>query len=222
MGGFVAIFWHILEAITFASSCSIDAFTASFAYGSNNIKIPWFSNQVINVICSFILGLSLLAGSVVQRFLPHWLTVTLCFTILFALGVSKLLDSVIKSIIRRHHAKSKKNLSKEVRFSMFHLSFILHLYADPEEADVDASKSISPKEAVALAVSLSLDGIAVGFGAALGNLNIMMVILASLVTDVIAVWLGSYLGSKLARKLPFNVSWVSGVILIVLAFLKLF
>jgi len=76
------------------------------------------------------------------------------------------LDSFTKAIIRKN-----TNLNKKIKFSFFNINFILTLYADPEKADVDFSKTLSPKESVALAISLSFDGLAVGFGAVMGNVN---------------------------------------------------
>ena len=49
-----------LEAITIALTCSVDAFAASFAYGTNKIKIPFISHQIINSICCGVLGVSLI------------------------------------------------------------------------------------------------------------------------------------------------------------------
>jgi len=218
----VAIFFVILESMFLASSCSLDAFTASFAYGTKGVKIPFLSNQIINLICSSIFGISLWIGSAVRQYLPGWLTIGVAFTILFVIGLMKLLDSITKSIIRRHNQRNKDDLSREVKFTLFNFRFILNLYANPENADVNENKVISPAEAALLAVSLSLDGIAVGFGAALGNVNILAAFLISLVTDMLAVFVGCWLGNKLSRKLPFNMSWLSGVILMGLAVSKLF
>lgn len=207
----------ILEAIILASALSLDAFVASFAYGSRKIKIPFKSVQIINLICSAITGLSLLVGTILRQYIPNWLTVTISFIILFVLGIVKLLDSITKSIIRKHN-----NLNKELEFSLFNFKFILNLYANPEDADIDGSKTLSPVEAASLAIALSLDGITVGLGAALGNINGWAVFISSLITGTIAVLLGSFIGNKIAGKTSFNLSWLSGVILIVLAFLKLF
>lgn len=206
----------IMEAAALACMLSLDAFVASFAYGSNRIKIPFSSVQIINIICAATLGLSLLAGSFIQQYIPPALTTAICFTILFILGIMKLLDYLTKSIIRNH-----SGISREIKFSMLNFRFILSLYADPERADVDASKVISPAEAASLAVALSLDGIAVGFAAAFGNVNGPAVVISALVMGMLAVLLGCRLGNKLARSLKFNLSWVSGVFLIALAFLKL-
>lgn len=207
----------VSEAAVIAFALSIDAFVASFSYGSNRIKMPFLSVQIINLVCGVILGLSLFAGHFFQQYIPASLTTMLSFGILFVLGIIKILDSTIKSLIRKY-----TGLKKEIRFSMLSLKFIFSIYADPEQADADCSKRISPVEAVSLAVALSLDGAAVGFGAALGNANVLAVFLCSLVTDTAALMLGSYVGNKLAGKLPFNVSWLSGFLLIVLALFRLY
>lgn len=205
------------EAMMLASALSLDAFVASLAYGSKKIKIPFKSVQVINLICSAITGLSLLAGTILRQYIPDWLTVAISFSILLILGIIKLLDSITKSIIRK-----RNNLNKEIKFSLFNFKFILNLYANPEDADIDDSKTLSSAEASSLAIALSLDGITVGLGAAIGNANGLAVFICSLVTNMAAVLLGSLIGNKIAGKTSFNLSWLSGIALIILAFSKLF
>ena len=206
----------MVAAAAIALSCSVDAFSASFAYGGGKIKIPMLSNHIINLTCSLVLGASLLAGTLVRPFLPEMLTVWISFGILFILGSIKLLDSITKSIIRKY-----SGINRQIKFSMFNFKFILSLYANPEKADVDASRSISPGEAAALAVSLSLDGIGVGFGAALGSVSVWMVIAASLLFNMIAISSGCFLGERVSRRVPFNASWIGGAILIAMAFVGL-
>jgi len=205
----------IIEALILASALSADAFVASFAYGSNKIKIPAVSVHIINIICSVILGISLLIGTMVRAYIPGFLTTAICFTILFLLGLAKLFDSITKSIIRKN-----SNLNGQFKFSMFNFKFVLSLYADPQAADIDRSKTISPSEAAALAVALSLDGLAVGFGAALVDINGWAVFICSLITGFIALISGAYLGNRIAHRLRFNISWISGIVLIILAFMK--
>lgn len=45
-----SLVYIIFEAVILASALSIDAFVACFAYGSKNIKIPFTSVQVINIV----------------------------------------------------------------------------------------------------------------------------------------------------------------------------
>lgn len=209
-------FAALFEAAVLASSLSVDAFTAGFAYGSKKIKIPMLSVQVINLICSVITGLSLCFGAILRPWLPEGLALGLAFAILFVMGLTKLLDSFAKSVIRKH-----VRLDKKLHFSLYNIKFLLNIYADPEEADADVSGNISPAEAAALAVSLSLDGVAVGFGAALAQVNGWAVFVWSLVTNMAAIVAGRYIGQKIADTLPFNISWISGAVLIGLALGKL-
>ena len=206
----------ILEPLVLVTALSVDAFVASFAYGTNQIKIPFRSVAVISGICSAILGVSLFLGSLVRPFMPEHLAGVLCFSILFLLGIAKLCDSAIKSLIRR-----SQGIHKKISFSAMHLRFILDVYANPENADSDCSKSLSAVEAAPLAIALSLDGLAVGFGAALSEAAPLRAVLFSLVANVIAVSAGCLTGNKVAEKIPLDLSWVSGLLLMVLAFLKL-
>lgn len=188
------------EAALIASSLSLDALVASFAYGCNKIKIPISSTIIITFVCSAILGVSLLLGVLIRPFIPDNVTMWVSFGILFTLGIIKLFDSFMKKLIRKHSSIN-----------------ILKLYADPEEADADFSKEISPKEAVSLAVALSLDGLAVGFGAVLGSVNATSVFTISIVANFIAILLGCRVGNKIAKCTAIDLSWLSGVILIFLA-----
>jgi len=208
--------FYIFGAAAVALSLALDAFAVAFAYGCKKINIPPLSAYIINLVCTATTALSFLFGAAVANFIPAGVATAISFTVLFIIGSVKLLDSITKSIIRKH-----TELSKEIKLSLFNFKFILHLYADPEAADVDVSKSISTREAVALAVSVSLDGFAVGFGAALLGFNGWLVVLFCLLANGAALWFGGKIGNKAAAKLKFNISWLAGTVLIVLAFAQL-
>lgn len=205
-----------MEALILASAISMDAFVASFAYGSKQIKIPQASVWVINGICAGIFGASLVLGALVRPLLPELLTRLACFSILFLLGLVKLLDGIVKTLIRR-----AGRLRRDLNFSLFSIHCVLSLYADPEAADVDSSKTISPKEAASLALALSLDGVGVGFGAAVGNVEPWAAFFCALVVNAAAVTFGDWLGNRAAKRLRFHVSWLGGGILMLLAVWKL-
>ena len=210
------ILFTIFEAVLIAIALSTDAFIASFAYGSNKIKIPFSSMQVIAFMCTGILGISLLLGTFLKPYLPGDLLKIGAFLILFILGIIKLMDNIIKSIIHKHAI-----IDKQIKFSFLNINFILNIYADPKEADLDESKTLSPKEALSLAVALSLDSLAAGFGVALGNVNIFAIILCSLIFSMLSIKSGAFIGNKISDKVPFQLSWLSGILLIFLAFLRL-
>jgi putative sporulation protein YtaF len=206
----------ILEAALIAASISLDSFIAGFAYGANKIKISFWCVQIINIITAAMIGVSFLFGSIIKDYIPETVALIASFIILFLLGLAKLLDGVTKSLIKKH-----TDLSHEIKFSMFNFNFILKLYAVPESSDADLSKNISPAEAASMAIALSLDGLAVGLGAALGGVNWLAVILFSLATGMLAIISGRYIGEIAAHKFRFNLSWLGGVVLIALAFSKI-
>lgn len=208
--------YGLTEALILVVALSLDAFAASFAYGTDRIKIPFSSMMVINGICAGMLAASLFLGTMVRAAIPDGVTSVLCFAILLVLGTEKLCDSAVKAYIR-----SGRTVRKKLSFSFLNLNFILRVYADPETADSDASKTLNPREAASLAVALSLDGLAVGLGAAMSNADSIQIVLLSLITDAAAVMGGSWIGNRLSRKTSLNLSWLSGLLLIVLAFLKL-
>jgi len=203
-----------LEALLLSAAVSLDAFAASFAYGASRIRVPLFSAGVLSALCSLLLAVSLLAGNILRPLLPEAFTRAVCFSILFIIGILKLFDSSLKACIRR-----SGGIRKNIRFSISRLRFILNVYADPEEADRDASRTLSPAEAASLAVALSLDGLAAGFGAGLADINLPLTLILSLFMGLFAVICGGWLGNRTAETL--DLSWLGGALLILLALLRL-
>lgn len=207
----------IVQAWVLVMALSVDAFVCSFSYGATKIKIPIKSIVIINIICSSLLAVGLLFGNLIGNYIPGNLTMWISFTILLLLGLSKIFDSTIKRIIRKYNG-----INKDFKFSLFNLGFVLQVYADPEEADIDNSKELSPKEAAPLAIALGIDGLSVGFGVGLAATNAILITGLSFISGVLFVMLGSYLGRKVAQKTDLDLSWLSGAFLIVIAILELF
>lgn len=206
----------IMESLILVTALSLDAFVACFAYGTNKIKIPFTSALVLTTISSLMLTISLALGFIIKPYLPQELTHIICFILLFFLGTTKLFDSSIKAYIRK-----RNGLCKSFTFRAMSLNFILNVYADPEIADKDDSRILSYSEAISLALALSIDGLAVGLGAAIAEVNSLLVIANSLLVGLMAVLLGAYIGKKISEKISLDLSWLSGVLLLILSFMKL-
>ena len=209
-------FLSSIDAILLVVALSMDAFVASFAYGTSKIKIPFKSAIVINVVCSAILGIALFAGSLIGKFIPSIFTTSICFAMLLMLGLAKLFDSTLKALIG-----PGGSLSRNYQFKVSDFRFFLNVCIDSTAADVDNSLVLSPKESFSLALALSLDGLAAGFGTGLVAVNIGQIIIFSLLINMVAILLGCLIGNKVAEKTDLNLSWLSGATLMVLAFLKL-
>lgn len=213
-------FETVPAALLLVSALSLDAFAAAFGYGAGKIKIPFLSTVIVSLICSAFLAAALFAGKAVSGFLSDTARTAICFSMLLLIGLIKLSDSLIKNYIRRH-----KPIDKSFKFRFLSLKFILNVYADPETADADSSKTLSAGEAAALAVALSLDGITAGLGVGFietERRGYLIIIGLSLITGIAAILLGGLIGKKIAQKTPLNLGWLGGVILIGLAISKLF
>ena len=194
-------FLSSFNSILLVGALSIDAFVASFAYATSKIKIPFKSALIINVVSTTILGIALFTGSFVSKFIPSVFTTSIC---------------TLKALIG-----PKGSLTRNYEFKVSDFRFFLNVYIDNTAADVDHSLTLSPKESFSLALALSLDGLAAGFGAGLVAANFIQIIIFSLIINIIAILGGCFVGNKIAEKTELNLSWLSGVTLILLAFLKL-
>lgn len=197
-------------------SISLDSFVASIAYGTNKIKIPLKSALIIDIVSALVLGFSLAIGSIAKDFIPGNIAVIFSFTILVGLGIYRLFECIFKGYILKH-----SNSHKPLTFKLFDFKFVMEVYADETKADFDNSKILSPKEAFYLSLALSLDSLAVGFGSSLITINLIEVIFFCLITGIISILLGVFIGRKFVEKVNFNLSWLSGVLLIVLAFMRI-
>lgn len=208
--------WSLSKLLLLIIALSADAFTASFAYGVDRVKIPPLSAVIIAFLSDFILIASLFIGNLFQAYIPVSLATALSFLILFILGLIKVFDSSIRKRIRENRFNSR-----ELHLSSKNLRFILTVYAKPQEANVEDIEVLSPTEAVSLGLALSLDSAAAGIGAASLRFPLVLTAALSFLIGVITVFAGCYLGRRLAGKSSFNFSIVGGILLIILAFTKL-
>lgn len=207
----------MIESLLLVSSVCIDAFVASIAYGTNKIRIPIISSLIINIIGSLTLGISLFFGGFISSFLPGKLPIYISFFILVTIGIYRLFEGIFKNYIRK-----KNYLDKHLTIKIFDMNIILQIYADEIKADFDKSKILTSKEALYLAFALSFDSIAVGFGSSLVGGGYLLTISLCFLIGLVSVILGQFLGRKFSEKSQLNLSWLSGLILIILAITKLF
>ena len=205
----------MLESLLLVSSLCIDSFVASVAYGTSKIRIPPLSTILINLVCTITLACSLFIGSIFKSFLPGNLPTILGFLLLMAIGIYRLFEYIFKAYISKC---SKSN--SPLTFKMFDFQFILQVYADEIKADFDNSKCLNVKESFYLALALSLDSLAVGVGSSLCSINYIEVLILCFVIGMFCVSLGVFLGRKFAQKIHFELSWLSGLLLIILAIIR--
>lgn len=206
----------MVQSLILVLSLCIDTFVTSIVYSSNKIKIPVVSGLIIDTICSLFLAISLFFGYLIKDFIPINIASTISFLLLLILGVYRLFEAFFKNLIKRYYDKGSP-----LTFKIFDFKFILQIYADEIKADLDESKILSPKEAFFLAVALSLDSLTVGFGCSLGSVNYLATVLLSFLVGALLLVLGGYVGKNISKNYNLNLSWLSGVLLIILAFIRI-
>lgn len=206
---------HILEGVLLSFTLSLDALTAAFAYGASKIKIPLKSIAIIDIVCTLTLVVTFYLGRLIEPYVSAEVIKYIAFAMLLIIGLTKLFDELIKYIL-------KKKSKDEIQFKMFGFRFILNIYKNETTADADQNKILSVPEAVSLAVALSIDSLAAGFSAGLVNILPAVLFTGSLVFGMGALYLGTFLGKKVAKRTKINLAWLSGLILIFLAISKLF
>ncbi len=185
--------------------CS-DMLLTSAAYGISGIRISLRAALILSLIGAATLTAAMLSAHVLSIFVPlSWCRYAGCL-ILAALGGI----SVFRSIAPLPQKKPSQNQPH-----------FLDICLDASAADADHSNSLSWKEAALLALALSLDSLAAGFGAGLQSAHPLRSGFFCLVIGFFSVILGHDLGRRLHRKSRMNLDWLTGILLILLALLQL-
>lgn len=204
----------MVDSILLVIALSFDSFLASLAYGTEKIKIPIKSAILISLVGVVFLGLSLYTASYIQQYLPQDIASILSFVIFFLMGLSSLFQGTIKSFL-------KLCQRKRLKFSCKGIFFVLDVYVETTKADFDHSKRLVLKEALYLAIALSIDSLVSGFAFGIHIYNPFPVLCFSFCMGFFVVIAGSFIGCKTTAFANWNLSWLSGILFIILAVTKI-
>lgn len=205
----------LTELILFVAVLSLDAFTASVAYGTEKIKIGYLPAFIISLTGGLALLISALFSSFLSGFLSEAFCRTLGFIVLFLVGLFNFIQGALKSAIRR-----KREHSANMHFRLRELDFFVEVLVDETKADADHSNALSAREAFYLAAALSIDSLATGIGCGFSGMNPVELGAAAFVANLIAVFFGWLLGRWIVRCLKLDLSWLGGAVLIGLALFR--
>lgn len=205
--------WLII--LGFAVSSSIDNLGVGISYGIRNIRIGLISNLLVAAICFVLSEAGILFGKWLSIIMPGVLPILIGAFLLFIIGLR-----IILLTAPRH--KQLANDDKRTE-SVMPTQSITAILENPEIADTDKSGEIGLGEAIILGIALSANALTNGLGAGLLGLSPLAISLAAAVGSFITVWLGVYLGKKVADvqigsyTLGEFGTIVSGIILLVIA-----
>ena len=177
-----------------------DAFVFGFSYGLDRVKIPPSSLFLISFISGAMLTLSFLFGDRLLTLLPPFLKNYLPFVVLLLLSLYKIYDALPAfhppQSTLTSDALSHKINRKEVQI-------------------------LSLNEAALLAITLSVDNISVGLSVGTCHLPLFLLLSYSIFIHVVTIWGGWLLGHYFSKRCSHNLSIISALLLLVLAFAQL-
>lgn len=215
--------------ILFALALSFDAFGVGLSYGIRRIRIPFFSMLIITLCTIFAMGLAIFCGNSLMNVVSFIPAKILGASILFMLGGVQLIRALIhwiKGGPNRKAVTACRMTSSEqpiVKLEFKVLGVIIQVLRAPEQADLDGSGIISPKESLLLGCALSLDAFASGLalGIAIGVLKSLSVIAWVAFMQFIMICFGQALTGKIPEDYLDKLEFLPGTMLILLALGKL-
>lgn len=120
-----------------------------------------------------------------------------------------------------------QNLTRQFGFVLLFVLGLVKLFDrsrhnEAEAANKNQDDLVSPGEALTLGAALSLDSIAAGIGAGVGVAWIPAAFAVSALIGSLVMTSGVWLGRLISAHCRSNLCWVSGILLILLALMKLF
>ncbi|MHC5671569.1 sporulation membrane protein YtaF [Nostoc sp.] len=190
---------YLVSSFLLSLSSNIDNFAVGIAYGAKKIKIGIFSNLTIAIFSAIGAFLSMSLGEKLGRFLSAELTNLLGFIALLSVGFWGLWDT-----FRLH----KKETLNQKNSSVNQLNYTIFI-EKPEIADLDNSHFIDVRESLTLALALTINNVAGGFGAGLSGLNIPVTTFLTFFFSLLAIEFGYFMGKKFTSRI--SAKW-SGII----------
>lgn len=201
----------MIYAILLPLAVCIDTFAAGASYGVRSLKIPLASLLIISGTGALGMGISLMLSQVTEKIIPPRYSAFIIGTALILMGTVSLTLSLIKRRLGKKGGVTKQ-------FGLDGIGLTVRIFLDPTLADCDSSCVLSPKEALRLAIPLSLDSVTSGLAAGM-IMNTHEKLIATFLTllgGTIAVRLGCFIGKKISDRICIDFSPLEGIILLVL------
>lgn len=198
--------------LLFLTAVSIDSLTAGLTYGTQRVHIKPFSYLILICIPAVFITAANRIGSHILSFLPEAVLPFLSFSLLMILGFSKLSESLIRLLAHKH-----PSLTRNWGCKIKQINIIFTVYLSPEDANQDDLQILTPKEALLLSLALSLDSVLVGMAFHTGPLPLAALFFLAALFNLLLFAAGYGFGHLISSVLRIDLSWLSGLFLLLLA-----
>ena len=213
----------LFTTILLAVSSSIDSLGIGITYGIKNTSISGKGKSVIFFVSFIVMIVSLYLGNILKFIFPNFIVNYLGSFLFIIMGVFICFQALKKEEKIKNAKTENNNSQKTYSFFIKFLGITIKIIKDPVSSDLDNSNKIDSKEALFLALALSMDSICVGIGGSVIGINTYIFPFLIGFFQLFFLGIGNFLGKKLYNfsKLPSNIwSIVSGILLIILGIIK--
>lgn len=205
------MFFTMMPVLLFMLAVSVDSLSAGFSYGTSKVRIQPLAAVFLVFIPSASITLMAHIGSFLFSFLPAHLFSVLSFLLLFFLACEKLIESLI-----RHLAGKYPDIVGNWAYKIKQLNIIFTIYFSPEDANKQDVQVLSAKEAFFLSLALSLDSIFTSMAFSC-QISLLVFFLLAALFHFLLFSGGFLLGLLVSKKFSIDLSWLSGLFLLLLA-----
>jgi putative Mn2+ efflux pump MntP len=228
--------------ILLSFAVSLDGFGVGITYGVRKIRIPLRSVWIISVCSGLVILLSMLAGTMLVRWMPPHGAASVGAVILIGIGIWALVQFVRggenedAGVVPGRKAKetdgeTPKETPKETPISaqrelwtleIRQWGIIIQILRTPSAADMDRSGTITAGEAFLLGAALSLDAFGAGIGAAMVGFPPLLTAALIAASSGSFLWFGTRVGFRVSGwRWVRQLTVLPGIILIAMGLFKL-
>lgn len=196
----------------FLLAVTLDSLTAGLTYGTRKVHIQPLSYLILICIPALFITAANQIGTLLACLLPPQVLPWISFLLLFLLGISRIMESLIRRLAAKHPSLTRNRGCK-----IKQINIIFTIYLSPEYANGDDLQILSAKEALLLSLALSLDSILVGMAFTTEAVSWIFLFLLAVLFNLLFFLIGYLAGHVLCHLFHVDLSWLSGLLLLLLA-----
>lgn len=196
-------------------SMSADALFAGTAYGFKGVRLNCCSLAVLGIITFLCTAVAMVCAQQAGQFLDTHVAMVIGAALLLGIGFWNLFQEYFTR-------KVYTCCDRQAQVSIPLGRMLICILANPEVADKDSSKDISPREAILLGLALSIDNMVAVFAASLFGILPLYTPIVTGVAQVILIGVGASIVRICSiSKAEGHWSYMPGAILVILGLLRL-
>ena len=206
---------HIISSILLAFSSSLDSLIIGITYGIKKIEIKLFINIIIALIVTLGTFLSMVLGAILGKFIPIYVCDYIGATLLIAVGFWMTFDFYKEIRCSKENKNEDSICSNKNNSELIESLNYDDILKNNKTADIDGSGNIELKEAISLALALSINNFALGIGGSMSRISITLTTIFTFIFSVFILIIGLKIGNSFLSKICGKYSGLLSALIII-------